>query len=91
MLKLLFATAAAVTLLFVAAPSPAGDKTDAAQKQSAVEHSREVQRMKEHTREQERKIRDQARKDREKVKDKVKEEAENAEQEEGFGHDLDDD
>ncbi len=106
MTRLYIAIAAAVILLLMTAPSAAGDKTDAAQKQSAVDHSREVQRMKEHTRDQERKIRDQAAKDRakvkqadekakqekaEKAKEERKEEAhENAEQEEGFGHDLDD-
>ena len=106
MTKLSIATAAAVILLLTSVPSAAGDKTDAAQRQSAVDHSREVQRMKERTRDQERAIRDQAARDRAKVKDAVEkaeqedaeeakeehqEEApENTEQEEGFGHDLDD-
>ncbi len=100
----LFATIVAAIFLLSAAPAVLGDKgQDAADRQQAVEHSREVHRMKEHTREQEWQMRNQAAEDRAKVKkhaDEAKEEDRDedtdedtdviAEEEEGFGNDLDD-
>lgn len=72
--------------LAIAAPALlAGDRSaDAADRQQAVEHSREVQRMKQRDQESAWERREQAEKDKAKVKEHV-------EKEEDIGKDLDDD
>ncbi len=97
--NLLLATIVAAGLLLSAAPAVSGDKgQEGADRQQAVDHSREVHRMKERTREQEWQLRNQAAEDRAKVKehdddakakDRDDEDEVIEEQEEGFGNDLD--
>lgn len=79
--------------LIIAAPAVlAGDPSaDAAQRQSAVEHSREVQRMKQRDQEHASERRAQGEKDRQKLKEFKERAEEQAEEEEGLGNDLDDD
>lgn len=100
-----FATIVAAGFLLSAVPAVSSDRgQEGVERQQAVEHSREVHRMKDRTREQERQMRNRAAEDRDKVRehrDKAKEEDSDddeaiddneviEEQEEGFGNDLDD-
>jgi Ni/Co efflux regulator RcnB len=82
-------------LAIVAPMAFAGDRSaDSVDRQQAVEHQREVQRMKDRDQDSAWERRHQAESDREKVKKpkELKEDAkEHAEEEEGFGNDLDED
>ncbi len=84
MLRLLFVVAALILAASVVQAGPEGAKgQNQADRQQAIDHSREVHRLKEHTREHDQERRRQTEEDLEKVK-------EQAEQEEGFGNDLED-
>ena len=79
-------------LAIVAPMAFAGDRSaDAADRQQAVEHQREVQRMKARDQENASERRHQAEKDRSKVKEHAREQDEQDEPEEGLGNDLDED
>ena len=85
MLRLLFAVAALTVTASGVFAGPENNKgQDQAERQQARDHSNEVHRMKQREQDSAWERRNQAEKDKAKVK-------EHAEEEEGFGHDLDDD
>jgi hypothetical protein len=78
--------------LIAAAPVAVADRQqEGAERQQAVEHQREVHRMKARDQENASERRRQAEKDRSKVKEHAHEQDEQDEQEEGLGNDLDED